>query len=238
MSPEPTRPRTARIQENGKLVSASARSAEHRRGMGRAAVVDGWPLVRAGVELVMRTKGVGVALSVTTASELFSRINDPERPIDLVVIGEVSDTTQVSAVRRAALIGLPVIALSASSVPASLIELCSEGANAVVARNGHDGELAAALDSVQEGRRYVAPGLLSTMFDARLDTPHHARFGLTRREREVLTEVASGRSNSEISDRLLIGTQTVKTHLSNIYAKLGVRRRTHAVHVAISHGLV
>lgn len=76
------------------------------------------------------------------------------------------------------------------------------------------------------------------MFDSRVELPRRPRFDLTCREREVLTEVASGRSNDEISEHLLIGTQTVKTHLNNIYDKLGVRRRTHAVHLALSQGLV
>ncbi|MEY2552580.1 MAG: hypothetical protein QOC57_440, partial [Ilumatobacteraceae bacterium] len=101
-----------------------------------------------------------------------------------------------------------------------------------------DGEVSGALESVLNGRRYVAPGLLSAMFDPKVKLPRQPRFDLTYREREVLTEVASGRSNNEISERLLIGTQTVKTHLNNIYDKLGVRRRTHAVQLALSQGLV
>lgn len=209
--------------------------------MRTAAVVDEWALVRAGVELAMRQHGVGVTWSVSTASELFSRIgsaDSDERPIDVVVIGQVSDATQVATVRRAASIGIPVIALSASSLPSTLIELCAEGALGVIGRDSHDGELSAAVESLLAGRRYVAPGLLSAMFDSRVELPRRPRFDLTYREREVLTEVASGRSNDEISERLLIGTQTVKTHLNNIYDKLGVRRRTHAVHLALSQGLV
>ena len=189
----------------------------------------------------MRQQRIGVTWSVSTASELFSRLcaaEAGERPVDVVVIGQVSDSSQLAAVRRAALIGIPVIALSASSLPASLIDLCAEGAHGVIGRDGHEGEVAAALESVLAGRRYVAPGLLSTMFDAKVQPPRRPRFDLTYREREVLTEVASGRSNDEISERLLIGTQTVKTHLNNIYDKLGVRRRTHAVQLALSQGLV
>jgi DNA-binding NarL/FixJ family response regulator len=209
--------------------------------MRTAVIVDEWALVRAGVELAMRQQGITVVLSVSTATELFSRIGErsaEDRPIDVMVIGQLPDSTQNAAVRRAAAMGVKVVALSANSSPTTLIELCAEGAYAVVGRDGHDGELAAALDSVITDRRYVAPGLLSAIFDSRVQVPRQPRFDLTFREREVLAELATGRSNDEISERLLIGTQTVKTHLNNIYDKLGVRRRTHAVRLALSHGLV
>jgi DNA-binding NarL/FixJ family response regulator len=204
-----------------------------------AAVVDEWALVRAGIELAVRQQGAQVTLSVATASELFSRLDgDEERRVDVVVIGQLRDSSQLSAVRRAALLGVPVIALSANTTPDALIELCAEGAHGVVGRDAHEGELAAALSAVSNGQRFVAPGLLSSMFDARVAAPRRPRFDLTTREREVLAEVASGRSNDEISARLLIGTQTVKTHLNNIYDKLGVRRRTHAVRLAVTHNLL
>src|SRR5690606_14776128 len=56
--------------------------------------------------------------------------------------------------------------------------------------------------------------------------------GLTARERAVLDVLAAGQSNKQIARTLGISPNTVKTHVSNLYAKLGVERRTHAVQAA------
>ena len=64
------------------------------------------------------------------------------------------------------------------------------------------------------------------------------RFKLTEREQAVLAQLVAGGTNREIADALCIGTETVKTHLVNIYAKLDVQRRDQAVGVALQGGLV
>lgn len=61
---------------------------------------------------------------------------------------------------------------------------------------------------------------------------------LTNREREVLDLIAQGKSNQEIAEILFITLKTVKTHVSNILAKLGVKDRTQAAIYAFKHGLV
>ena len=61
--------------------------------------------------------------------------------------------------------------------------------------------------------------------------------GLSKRESDVLELVIAGMSNQEIADKLFISVPTVKTHLSNIYSKLDVSRRTQAVQKAIELGI-
>ncbi len=62
--------------------------------------------------------------------------------------------------------------------------------------------------------------------------------GLTGREGEVLILIAAGRSNREIASGLFVSEATVKTHINNIFAKVGARDRAQAVHYAFTHGLV
>ncbi|WP_212823079.1 response regulator transcription factor [Catellatospora sp. TT07R-123] len=63
-----------------------------------------------------------------------------------------------------------------------------------------------------------------------------SRYGLTRREQEVLAQLALGLSNAAIAHRLMLTEKTVKNHLQHVFAKLGVRRRTEAVAVWTGRG--
>ncbi|MFD2563734.1 response regulator transcription factor [Aquimarina rubra] len=56
--------------------------------------------------------------------------------------------------------------------------------------------------------------------------------GLSKREYEVLCEIASGLSNKEIAERLFVSESTIKTHVSNILVKLDAKRRTQAIQIA------
>jgi DNA-binding NarL/FixJ family response regulator len=68
--------------------------------------------------------------------------------------------------------------------------------------------------------------------------PAGTDFGLTPREREVLSSVAAGRTNRQIADELFISESTAGVHVSHILSKLGVSSRTQAARLAISQGLV
>lgn len=64
------------------------------------------------------------------------------------------------------------------------------------------------------------------------------KLGLTQREHEVLVKMAEGLSNQEIAGQLFLSESTIKTHVSNIFIKLDVKRRTQAVQVARELGIV
>ena len=64
------------------------------------------------------------------------------------------------------------------------------------------------------------------------------KYKLSKRELEVLTLIAQGHSNKEIAEALFLSTNTIKTHSSNIFSKLDVKRRTQAVQKAIEVGIL
>lgn len=70
------------------------------------------------------------------------------------------------------------------------------------------------------------------------DETRALELGLTRRELDILREIAAGKSTREIAEALFVSENTVKTHASRVFSKLNVRRRTQAVHVAKRLGLV
>lgn len=65
-----------------------------------------------------------------------------------------------------------------------------------------------------------------------------AQLGITPREMDVLEQMAQGKSNQEIADTLFVSVNTVKTHLSNVFSKLGAQRRTQAIQKAKELGLL
>ncbi|MBO0817461.1 MAG: response regulator transcription factor, partial [Actinobacteria bacterium] len=81
------------------------------------------------------------------------------------------------------------------------------------------------------------PGLATGPARDQAGRPGAPPDGLTAREAEVLTLLASGLSNAEIAQRLFLSNATVKTHINRIFAKTGARDRAQAVRYAYQHGM-
>lgn len=79
------------------------------------------------------------------------------------------------------------------------------------------------------GRRLTRVKLIEVGPDFERDETALKSLGISKREYEVLELIAGGLSNQEIADKLFVSTSTIKTHTSNLFAKLDVRRRTQAI---------
>ena len=82
---------------------------------------------------------------------------------------------------------------------------------------------------VWAGLKLTRPKVIDRTGPFELDKTNLQRTGISRREHEVLELLAHGLSNQEIADKLFVSTSTVKTHVSNVLAKLDATRRTQAV---------
>lgn len=82
------------------------------------------------------------------------------------------------------------------------------------------------------GQRLARPKVVKLGPDIEIDLKEVERLGISKREYEVLELIAEGLSNQEIADKLFVSASTVKTHTSNLFAKLDARRRTQAVQIA------
>jgi DNA-binding NarL/FixJ family response regulator len=118
------------------------------------------------------------------------------------------------------------------------------GASGFLLKDALPDELVQAVRVIAAGDALLAPSvtkrLLERFASQRPAAPRKAESlrSLTEREREILVLIGRGRSNTEIAAELFIGEQTVKTHVSRIFMKLGVRDRVQAVILAYDAGLV
>jgi len=133
-----------------------------------------------------------------------------------------------------------------------LVAALRAGAAGFLLKNARPAQLAEAVRSVAAGDALLAPEMTRAVLErAVLGTAPPGPVGdapvpglprevesLTERELEVLDLMARGLSNDEIAARLFLGRATIKTHVSNVLAKLGLRDRVQAVVFAHEHGLV
>ncbi len=135
-----------------------------------------------------------------------------------------------------------VILLSVYDDEQYLFQALRVGASGYLLKGISSDELVRQLELVHTGATAIDPGLAARAVDtaARLQRDEFwpgARQGLTQRESEILSFVVTGLSNRGIASKLVIGDETVKSHLRSIYRKLGVGDRTSAVATALREGI-
>lgn len=195
----------------------------------KAVVADEWSVLRGGVAAVLAQCGVSTPMQTATGTEVVAAVE--RTSYDLVVLGAVPDVTPAKIVARLRALRpeVRVLVLLEGHGRDEAIDVLDAGADAVLSRTATEVDLREATVRLTLGQRYVSPGLLAAAFGRSATMSPADAVGLTEREREVLRQLADGRSNREIADALFIGEATVKTHLGNIYEKLGVANRVQAV---------
>lgn len=216
----------------------------------RVLLVDDQALIRAGFRMILEETDeidiVGEAQDGIEAVRLSAELNPDVILMDIRMPGldGIEATRQIMTRDASA----RVLVLTTFDLDEYAFSALRAGASGFILKDVMVDELARAIRSVASGDAVVSPRATRSLLDVcapRLPAvggetvSADAALGqLTPREREVLLAMATGLSNTEIADRLVVSEVTVKTHVGNILTKLDLRNRVHAVIFAYGVGLV
>ncbi|MDQ7803185.1 response regulator transcription factor [Amycolatopsis sp. A133] len=206
-------------------------------------LVDDEPLIRAGLRAIVDSEDdlsvLGEAADGAEVPGLVARLRPDVVLMDVrmpAVDGIRATTHLMSAVDHPP----KVIVVTTFENDDYVYDALVAGASGFLLKRARPEEIVAAIRTVVAGESLLFPAAIRRLA-ARHAPPAGdglASAGLTEREREVLRLMAVGLSNVEIAGELYLGIQTVKTHVGNVLAKLGVRDRTQAVIRAYESGFV
>jgi DNA-binding NarL/FixJ family response regulator len=213
----------------------------------RVLIADDEALVRGGLRMILETQDdveiAGEAEDGHAVLELVRR----ERPDVVLMDIRMPGADGLEATRRLLATGAPaprVVILTTFDLDEYVYHALRAGASGFLLKSARPHELVAAVRAAAGGDTLLAPQITRRLVEAFVRRPpigtHTAPEldSLTKRELEVLRHIASGRSNAEIASLLYVSDETVKTHASRIFMKLGVRDRTQAVILAYEYGVV
>ena len=210
----------------------------------RVVIADDQEVVRAGFAALLDSRDdmtvVGTAHDGEDAVEVAHR----HRPDVILMDVRMPVMDGIEATRRIVTEVAPaarVIVLTTFDLDEYVYEALSAGASGFLLKDVTAGTLFEAVRVVAAGDALLTPKVTRRLIDEFVRTRPRFRADrlgeLTARELDVLRLMAIGRSNAEIAAELYVGTETVKTHVSRILAKLGARDRTQAVIAAYEAGL-
>ncbi len=211
----------------------------------RVVLADDQALVRAGFRLILEGEDdldvVGEAGDGDEAVAVTRRL----RPDVVLMDVQMPRLDGLEATRRLGQDGVRsrVVILTTFEQDDYVFEALRAGASGFLLKNTPPEELVQAVRVVAAGDALLAPSITRRVIEdySRRSAPRRKDAGLdllTERELEVLRLLATGLSNAELAGRLFLGEGTIKTHVSHVLSKLGLRDRVQAVVFAYESGLV
>lgn len=212
----------------------------------RVMVVDDEAIVRCGIALLLAAEAdIQVVAEAGNGAEALAAVAEAQPDVAVVDLRMPAMNGVELTERLAATVDGPaVVVLTTFNADDAAYSALRAGAVGFLLKDAAPAELVAAIRAVAAGEGWLDPAVARALMREFASRPEAARpapaavASLTAREREVLVLVAHGLSNADIAAHLVVGEATVRTHVSHILTKLGLRDRAQAAAVAYHSGLL
>lgn len=205
----------------------------------RVMLVDDHLMVRRGLLTFLRIYDdmtlVGEASNGETAVKLCRQLQPDVVLLDMVLPD--LDGATVTRILRQQNPEIQVIVLTSFKDENMIQEALQAGANGYLLKDISAEDLAQAIRAAIDGKITLSPAATQSLMNS-INKPTMVGSDLTERERAVMGLIVEGLNNKQIAARLEVKPSTIKTHVSNILAKLGVSSRSEAVAMAMRHQIV
>ena len=200
----------------------------------RLALIEDHHALRQGLELLLGREGCEIVGTAGTVSEGMELVRATEPTITVIDVG-LGEESGIDLTRRL-LAERPerlIVLYTASSDVEHLLDGLDSGARGYALKEGAPQELMEAIEAVAEGGAYVDPRLRASLMSKESVRRQPT---LSVREREIIQLLAEGLTGEEVADRLVLSSETIKTHIRNAMTKLEARNRVHAIAIALRAG--
>lgn len=201
-------------------------------------IVDDHPVVVEGIRsLLVNEPGIqwaGHALTAAACEEFFK-----QREVDVILMDiNLPDKSGIELCqdiknRRPA---IQILALSTLNQPSYIHKMMENGASGYILKNADKKEMLEAIQTVAAGRHYLSAEAREVIRNR--ERKEDPRALLTRREKEILSLIAEGLTNAEISEKLFVSHWTVDSHRKSIMTKLNTRNTALLIKYAFENGLL
>jgi len=200
----------------------------------RVLTVDDHALLREGIAALLSSEtGIKLVAQASDGKEAIEqfRLHRPDVTLMDIQMPNLNGIEAIGRIRNE-FPNARIIVLSTYAGDVQVLRAIEAGARGYILKGHVHRELLDAIRSVHAGHKRIPPEIAAQLAD------HAGDDELSTREIEVLRLVGEGNGNKQIADKLSIGETTVKSHVSNILAKLGANDRAHAVTIGLQRGII
>ncbi|MHD0397364.1 response regulator [Staphylococcus simulans] len=208
--------------------------------MNQVVLIDDHYIVRQGLEFLISTiDDLAVQGSFANGKAFIDELEQNAQLPDIVLLDLVMpemNGIEVTEYLKTHYPEIKILVLTSYADDEHVISAINKGADGYEMKDVEPEQLITSIHKVLQGEKIIHPEVQKVMEDV-AKKPHHVN-KLSNREKDVLKEMAKGKTNREIAEVLYVSEKTVKTHVSHIFSKLQVSDRTQAAIYAMENKLI